>query len=805
MANEQDGVTVFTFVKRSETPETAESKRATEPDKEREHLNGAEHSGDIILLDSTVNNFANVLSLDDAAKNSDFQENENSAPTPKIDNENSTNRAIQNEPLIAPNVQYSFYKNLQTMLHCATNKFNTAAKIGNEEVLRVMPNNFNALWNKVRLMIAEESENYIDETDAEEILDQLEKTVSRNGKHMLIAKAEIAVMYTALPATSDSLIRCIRLFEEVLAETKKRNKNKGLDPLPQKLVAFWKCILVKAYARLTNANKNLLANYGFHHGKVLSRLLKLVLAVDNSKHIANHLKAETWVNLANTFEHYRQNYPTESFRSDVCSGLSLSDLLAKAREYDPDNPRILMRSGRELRRSAKSEKELTEAIDFLKRALKGEDIEDIRDVIYHHIGLSYKALWIHTENPVCEEIIENTYKLPRNNLQPRATDIDPPHGCLVIKPPDHPLDFNLIPMPYKKPPRLATWKVLIPIACDPENPHLLEAVKCFEQAIRSRDVPGSLVLLDIARTYSSARNIERAREYFQKTLNNAYSESVGVDFIGVSLFETLAHFEECEMIQKAFKDFQSVTHRNLGSGSLAEELVENLAHFEESEMIRLAFRDSECERVKSLYRESIRFSTISKTKTVVAFHYILRILYKQLSFSTDSSLPEMDRMILQNEYLLLYMAIQEAKQSREIVNSLATNDVRIAVMWRLVDMFNRRNQQYDASAAFTYLNILAMANKLTTEVRGINFTAIDKQRMLLVSAERVAQQRVAEVETRYLLRYYKQLCDLEDTCEYNASLQSEQLTELEIRKLEIVNNIMRPEFDPGYLRSHERC
>ena len=821
MAKEQDGVTVFTFAKRSETTKNGEDKRDTQPGNERDHLSYTDYSGDrpIIFQDSTENNITDILSLDnskdDLANISDFQENVTSVITPEIDNKNSTNHAIENEhSLELLNVQYSFAVNLDTILYCAVGKFNTA-KITNGKLLRAMPENFNALWNKVRLMVTTENDSGdgIGET-AEEILDQLEQTVSRNEKEMLIAKAEIAAMYSNLSLTSDSLISCIRLYEDVLAETKLINQNEAVNPLTEKLVVFWKCNLVRAYAKLTNANKELLANYGFHHDEVLSRLEELVLAVDNSDHIANHLKAETWVNLANTFEHFRQNYPGQSFRTDVCSGLSISDLLANAREYDPDNPRILMRSGRELRQRATSEQELTEAIDLLKRALKGEAIDGIRDIIYHQIGLAYRALWIHTQHPAREEILENTYKFPGNSLLPRASDVREQLGRRVIKPPDHPLDFNRIPRPCKEAPKLAFWRILMPIAPDPKHPYLLEAIKYFEAADRAADVPSTLYLLDIARIYSSARNRESAHEHFRKALKSAGSESISVDFVGVSLFETLAHFQECEVVRKAFTDFQfeciQETQKNVNSDSLADvfigaSLLEKLPHFEKSEVIGRAFRDSECERVKSLYRESIRFSTISKTKAVVAFYHILRIIYKQLSVSTDSSLPEMDRMILQNEYFLLYMAIQEAKQSRDIVNSLATNDFRIAVMWKLIDMFNRRNQQHDASASFTYLSILVMANKLTTEVRGINFTAIEKQRMLLLSAERVAQQRVTVVKTLYLLPHYKELCDLHNTGQDNASFQSEPLTDLEIAKLEIVMNIMRPEFIPVYSRPYERC
>lgn len=580
---------------------------------------------------------------------------------------------------------------------------------------------------------------------------------------MLIAKAEIAAIHAALQVSADSLIGSIQLYEEVLTELSLSNRNGFSGPVPENLVAFWKCSLVVNYGNLTNANKAILATYGYTHGKVLSRIEVLVRAVDSSEHIERKLKAQTWVNLANTFEHYRHNNPKERFQRDIYHDVSLADCFTKAREYDPDNPRILMRSGRELRQRARSEYDIKTAISYFKMALKGDDIDSIRDILYHHIGLTYRSLWNHTEAPTFDNKLDAIYRFRSNDY----------HRCRVVKPPDSPFDFSLIPPPYKEPLKNALWKIINPIARDPENDYLWKARESFEEANHfyyDKDLSNPLYLMEIARIHSSTRNIQKARQCLQEAEKLRESEAVDEDFVGASLYENLGLLEETELLMKKFSE-------------------------------------PEMEKVTHLYRESIRFSAISKTKPIVAFYYLLRILYKQLERCVERNLSEVDQMILQNEYFLLYMAIQEAEDGRDIVNFMAIDDFRVALIWRLIEMFYQRNQPNDAAAALTYLTTLAMAKKLTAEVKGIDLTYTEKQRILIQSAERVTRQRVEQ--PRFFPNTYRQLyelrCSSDEEDDSYRSLRSEPLAELEKEKLDIAMKIVQPHLDPGYIRRHERC
>lgn len=698
-----------------------------------------------------------VIVEESESENSDEESgNEDStkkdANTNSDDDEPETDKAVISKHGIANKVCIHNFNTLKCMR--GRPKFEVARKY-NTKALNIVPDNFNALWNKVYIMISANDSLEDDmQTEAENILHQLETVITKDKKLMLIAKAEVAGMHAFLPGYLKIFLSSVALYEEVLDELQEFSKQSLSDI--ENLILIWKQDLVQNYARLT---------YGHKHERAIAVASDIVKELDHHPAITDKDKARLWVNLAVISQHciprYERNFGYSN--TELLEFPTSEHCYRKAMRYDPQNPRIFMQAGREQRKRAKTVPGLEEAVEWLEKAMEGEGMETDKEYLLHHIGLANQSLWQLTDNPEYRNI-EDDYKFRRNSHDDDGSRL----GSRVIKPPNHPLDFSKIPPPYKKLHKSTQWRFFNPIVHDIRNKYYLRAIQCFEEAIRITS-DKCLYLTHLARLRSSALDLVKAGECLREAEKEVFSDIVSAESVGVSLYEYIGFHEETLMMQKGFNH-------------------------------------NHAEKIKSSYRESIRQSTRSNWKPVVAFHHLLRILYKQLE-DEDGFDCERDRMIVQDEYFLLYMAIQESKDPRDILKTLTTSDFKIDLISRLIQAFHERNEEFDAEAGFAYFSVLAVFRKKPKLEIGAENNAGEIMRILLKLAERVARQRIEQ--PRYLRQEYRILYELigEEARlrELNSSSLESELAKLELYKMKIVMAIICPMMLTGCVRSIEQC
>lgn len=187
-----DGVKEVTWVQKSPAAENTIDEQHTESctDKtnSRETLSGAANLSENIPSSQTgvrVSCFDSSLSSRCSAPASSGTQEKHSKTkinSPVLQfSKDDQGYAITNTTKRPPkkfNVQYSYEYNMDTLIFHAAGEFNVAKSI-NEKVLHAIPDNFNAMWNKVKLMVttAVEPNDCIHE-GAEEILNRLEEMAS---------------------------------------------------------------------------------------------------------------------------------------------------------------------------------------------------------------------------------------------------------------------------------------------------------------------------------------------------------------------------------------------------------------------------------------------------------------------------------------------------------------------------------------------------------------------------------------------------------------------------------------------------
>ena len=113
------------------------------------------------------------------------------------------------------------------------------------------------------------------------------------------------------------------------------------------------------------------------------------------------------------------------------------------------------------------------------------------------------------------------------------------------------------------------------------------------------------------------------------------------------------------------------------------------------------------DRAIFLYRESIRYSAQCKVPPLVSFHNLLKLLYEQTQLERNQN-----NEVLQKEYFLIFIAVQDAENSRDILHELTKDHVKTEWMWKLIElMYEINGDGAAAAAAFTYITVLCKAGK----------------------------------------------------------------------------------------------
>ena len=615
-------------------------------------------------------------------------------------------------------MRWSYLHNYRTMVNSVSEKNLGRARRFNGKVLRYHPTNFIALRNQVNLYMT--LSLTLDDSFASPALEILErlKQVAEDRKEMLIAKAEVAAMHERIAnSASDLLNHSIPLFEEVLQEIDLLPASDLSDSTFRDLAALWKRDLVDVYLELMKATNTLLERHGHSQSTVFSRIKDILRSVVSDEDVTKHIRAQASMELGEATISYLGNVTKDERNQQVFE--DIDQCFRQASLLDPDDTEILLRAARQQRISAKAPDELKEVIEILNRCVdKLSSIKgDQKDVALHHLGLAYRSLWLKT----------GKHTVPLLRIYFRSTGLRdangfcPPVGCLVIKPPNTLFEAVLVPRPYKNPPKYIAQRESNPIARD-DDPNLLKARESFLEADHlTAEGSGCLYPVEVARTYISTGDTKKAQEYLERG-----HKRKGIGQNGVYLYEQMGQFEESALTD----DWNATAY------------------------------DLHLEKIKSIYREAIRYDTRGTRNAIMAFYRLLDILYGQIHSNKAD-------LIVQTEYFLLYMTVQQTDKPNEMVKTMTDDDIKTGLMWRLIEMFHERNNPHDAAAAFTYISIIAAAKKLPADVKDVSLTISDRQRLLLESTERVALERT--VQPRYLPQAYQWLCYLDDIDEENRS------------------------------------
>lgn len=564
------------------------------------------------------------------------------------------------------------------MIGCLRRDDLESAKLSNDRVLAVLPDNLIGLWCRIEfLAVAKSLFDY--PIDYKETLAKL-KRVARDEKEILIAKAGVAAMYR-MAVSSSAADKSCRLYDEVFDEVNRLPVHVIRDPVFRDLVATWKLDLSLNYCSQAMSQKMTDRPNGTSELDTLyGKATRLLTSVAEDERIANKIRAESFVLLATA-----RKSLTSSSRDRLREDVTSFDWLKRAGYLDPDNLDTSLKIAGCMRRCATTVNEIKNVIERLKLCLEGVHK---RNVVCHHLGLAYRSLW-----KLC-----NNFPSPplRNRLRSSRGISSLPIGYKVTALPRSMLDPKMIPKPYKGVPKSTLLRHSNPLAETENDAYLLEARKYFKKADNLGRGSDGLMLVEIARTYLSAGNIPEAERCFSRA-----SERQNIANSAAYLFEQMGMLKESQLNDDDDDD----------------------DHYSEK-----------LEELKSIYREAIRYDARSTHRAEMAYHRLLDILYYQ----TQSSRAN---LIVQSEYFLIYTALQRARCHNEVTKAMISDENQISFMWRLIELLHRRNEGHDASAAFAYISVLAENDKLITEDRGTELSVREKLRILLKSGEKVALER----------------------------------------------------------------
>lgn len=630
--------------------------------------------------------------------------------------------------------------NYATMLYytCDPPRWKEAGR-QNEESLEREPANFNALWCKCQLYTKQMVYRTVKDTLP------LLGSVLEDPVAVTTAKAELGALYADLGPAFYQKSRT--LLEEAIREMESMYlKDDGV--MKMRLVK-WKFDLVRTYNRLMN--KGCIRTYWDpslevtpSHADMFKRIRILVEDIQSGGDPG--FCGAGWVELGDAYKKYEENVPDE-LRTDVLPDKkTTNDCFDKAIQHAPDDVFVLERCGRHWRQRASDVDGFEKAVRLLEKCVR---MDPLRDVAFHHLGLAHRSIWLEKEGHEEARLHNNAVKKygkksqKRNYRNPNKTrsnsyrsdaemveiyphndvptlssnpvlnacdsgamagthpgrsfsrsashntsslqncDTDSAHTPTFKKmhssparisqtlAPRYPKTPSEVPRHYRRPDYFDILRAGNPLAKDRDHQDLLSARKYFETANKIRQGKSPRYLIDLARTYLSTDNTSTARELFLRARNTDYNSNDGA-----YLFEQFGLMEEKQVERYSTgvdgEDGDDVDHPDV-------------------------------EEVKNLYRQAIRCSADGKERSRIAFYHLRDILNRQIQ---DCSAPS---EILQEEHLLLYTTIQDAKKAVQIVENMKNNETK---MWHLVHLFHERNRREDHEAAFTYLALLADAEKL---------------------------------------------------------------------------------------------
>lgn len=628
--------------------------------------------------------------------------------------------------------------NYDTLCLIRRSRFSSAKKLS-KLILHYAPTNFNALWNKAKLLIEEKVSS--ESVEVGLLLDQLGEVVTTDANEMLIAKAEIASMHLDYDIAEDSIVCSIRLLEEVLLSLESLSNASARESIPDYLIDFWKLRLVKSFIQLFSEDHDFLTKHGYTEESILTKIRDSVWQVMESKHLGANLKSSIWRNFGSLLEKYVTTTLGGNLETEMFEGLSPKRCFEEAFELNQNNYRLLLNSVRfKSMNNSVTDDELKRYIELMKLCTKCE-AQQHRALFY--MGLNFRLLWLRNDRidfVLASEPFEEA----------EHCENGPPKGCLVIKAPNC-IAWN-IPRPYKYVPEKVLKQVINPLAPDLTNLYLQNARRCFKEA---NDIKPSMShALHLARILISIGEIDKAKECLTE------ADKLPFGIVRTALYETMGVLVHREIITNYYKDVEEI------------------------------------EKAKQYYREAIRHGILYIKRLYVSVHYLLQLLHHQLQGRHAQN--ETDELMIQNEYFLIYMTIQQTDSHFFVLDVLVNDCTKRRLMWKLIRQFYLRNRSYDGAAAFAYLTVFVITQKFELDT-DLDLTMDMKLKMLLQSGIEAALSK--PVQSLYLPQTYQWLCDFQDSdlvprprFDYHFGI----LTERKTSEVDVLKSIIRKQFQRSF-------
>ena len=495
-----------------------------------------------------------------------------------------------------------------------------------EEALKRKPNNFNALWNQARIRIVEKELDPDSYTDLENAL----MAASNNRLQMLVADMEITKIcdkFFLLPSK--------REYSRILSIAQEIQDCFGNSLEIHNTITSVKLALSKQYyQQVTSFPKNsILQKHAFQEAKKLLRDIIKTADTDEEEdtQTATLHKVKAMMQLAKVmFEYLKNSRQANTIRfGDRDYDLLENDISFYFQEAihmisetsifpSKKKSRMLWFYGMFLEDCAKvkSENGYT-TFDAWQKTLdiyhKAADTNPEDHRILHQIADVCRKCW------AIEERHSDKLKVVMNQDR---TWMDNSHNgnrrVRVVMPPTELVSQTYIPSPNKM---VGFYRLMISFnfrARDVKNKYLIKSLNYFGKASDLAKHENRFHLLHLGRTWQSFGDDEKALHYFSEA--------------------------------------RETSDTMISGGSLHEQWAMLIDQLVSSSDYR---GDQTRERALQYYREALRYQVLFGTSSMAALYYFLKLLYK---------LTQMEEYqhdaILQKEYYLIYMVIQDSKTDK---------------------------------------------------------------------------------------------------------------------------------------------
>ena len=278
------------------------------------------------------------------------------------------------------------------------------ARETNATVLNTFPSDITARYLRIEILVKEKKFS-----EAKNEIESLDNLMNNEGSHTVFLvcahKADVACYLSQIGPVY--YVKSIEYYEEAVKDllalgstSLEDSERRDLDI--EKHLVLWRFKLIVLYNRMLNQGSI------FTHGKgkpdlnpldIFHKMCTLVGNVVNSKYEHNLYRARSYIEIMiahqklrgeqndETTAHIRKAIGYPEMESKLCIEYALT--------LAPNDGSVLEKVGRYYRYHAKNMEEFQEAVKLLEKCLR---VCPSRHVALHHLSLSYKSMWILSNN-----------------------------------------------------------------------------------------------------------------------------------------------------------------------------------------------------------------------------------------------------------------------------------------------------------------------------------------------------------------------------------------------------------------------